>query len=84
MCGRHWRMVPRAIQSSVYAAYRPGQCEDKRPSESWHLAADAAIASVALQERKLDTDQAVKWLQRHGPVDAALIETVRRAGHGLR
>ena len=50
MCGRHWRMVPRILQRAVWAAYRPGQCDDKRPSEAWHLAADAAIGSVARAE----------------------------------
>ena len=37
-------------QRAVWAAYRPGQCEDKRPSEAWHLAADAAIGYVARAE----------------------------------
>lgn len=51
MCLRHWRMVPKDIQRKVWAAYRPGQCNDKRPSEEWHLAADAAILAVAQKER---------------------------------
>lgn len=44
-------MVPRDIQRRVWATYRPGQCDDKAPSESWHEAADAAIAAVALKAR---------------------------------
>jgi hypothetical protein len=43
-------MVPQVIQRAVWAAYRPGQCDDKRPSEAWHLAADAAIGFVARAE----------------------------------
>ena len=51
MCLRHWRMVPKDIQRRVWATYRPGQCDDKRPSEAWHEAADAAISAVANRER---------------------------------
>lgn len=47
MCLTHWRLVPRGIQVKVWAAYRPGQCDDKDPSEEWHAAADEAIAAVA-------------------------------------
>jgi hypothetical protein len=47
MCWRCWRQVPKKIQMAVYAAYRPGQCNDMDPSEEWHIAADAAIGYVA-------------------------------------
>jgi hypothetical protein len=50
MCLRHWRMVPRKLQEAVWRTYRPGQCDDKDPSEAWHEAADAAIAAVAAKE----------------------------------
>ena len=46
-CRGHWFRVPRKIQRAVWAAYRPGQCDDKNPSVSWHEAADAAIGYVA-------------------------------------
>ncbi len=52
MCRDHWRRVPRVIQGAVWDAYRPGQCDDKRPSEAWHEAADAAIGFVAQEERR--------------------------------
>ena len=52
MCLPHWRMVPRGIQRVVWSTYRPGQCDDKRPSEAWHQAADAAIGFVARIEGK--------------------------------
>ena len=52
MCGPHWRLVPRVIQRAVWAAYRPGQCDDKHPSKEWHQAADAAIGYVARAEGK--------------------------------
>lgn len=50
MCLAHWRCVPKPIQRAVWATYRPGQCEDGHPSNSWHQAADAAIGFVARQE----------------------------------
>ncbi len=52
MCKRHWRMVPLHLQQAVWATYRDGQCDDKNPSEEWHVAADAAIAFVAKKDRK--------------------------------
>lgn len=52
MCRRHWRMVPIELQRAVWAAYRRGQCDDKRPSEAWHDAADAAIKFVAELESR--------------------------------
>lgn len=50
MCRRHWAMVPANLQRAVWNTYRPGQCDDKQPSQAWHAAADAAIASVAAAE----------------------------------
>jgi hypothetical protein len=52
MCGRHWRRVAKNIQRAVWRHYRPGQCDDKRPSKEWHQAADAAIGYVAFNEGK--------------------------------
>lgn len=52
MCRRHWFMVPRPLRARVWATYRPGQCDDKAPSEAWHAAAVAAIAAVAEKEGK--------------------------------
>lgn len=50
MCFVHWSRVPQIIQAAVYRHYRPGQCDDMRPSRAWHLAADAAIGAVAARE----------------------------------
>lgn len=52
MCPRHWRMVPGHVQRRVWATYRRGQCDDKRPSQEWHQAADAAIGHVAGLEKR--------------------------------
>ena len=50
MCRAHWARVPRKIQQAVWRNYRPGQCNDREPSEAWHVAADAAIGAVAAKE----------------------------------
>lgn len=54
MCLKHWRAVPKDVQRAVWRNYRPGQCDDKDPSQAWLEAADLAIVHVAVQEgRKL-------------------------------
>jgi len=49
LCFPHSKAVPAKLQRRVWETYRHGQCDDKRPSEEWHEAADAAIAAVALR-----------------------------------
>jgi hypothetical protein len=66
MCIRHWRLVPTELQRAVYTHYRDGQCDDKQPSQAWHLAAAAAIGYVALHERKPITMNEMKALVRRG------------------
>lgn len=51
MCYKHWRMVPKKIQVLVWKYYRPGQCDDKRPSKEWMKYADMAIDAVAEKEK---------------------------------
>lgn len=50
MCLRHWRMVPKALQAQVWATYRPGQEIDKRPTQEYLTASNAAIDAVAKKE----------------------------------
>lgn len=57
MCGRHWRMVPPALQRAVWATYRDGQENDKQPSQQWFLAAETAILAVAVREGRLTEKQ---------------------------
>lgn len=52
MCVRHWRMVPANVQRAVWRTYRQGQCDDKRPSDAWHVAANAAVGAVATLENQ--------------------------------
>lgn len=55
-CARHWYMVPPRIRSRIWAAFRPGQCDDKRPSKEYLEAARDAVVAVAEQEgREPDT-----------------------------
>jgi hypothetical protein len=75
MCAAHWRMVPSGMQGRVYAAYRPGQCDDMSPSARWVAAAKEAIAAVARREgvptsainRELRTwDEFLRVIRREG------------------
>ena len=50
MCLAHWRTVPRTIQRRVWAAYRPGQCDDMKPSPEYCIAARAAVVAVAARQ----------------------------------
>lgn len=51
MCLKHWRMVPRLMQSRIWATYRPGQEIDKNPSGEYLDAQSAAVRAVAARER---------------------------------
>jgi hypothetical protein len=52
MCAMHWRMVPAALQSAVWDAYRPGQEIGNAPVTATYLsAAKAAIDHVDHRER---------------------------------
>ena len=66
MCKPHWFKVPRAIRNAVWLAYRPGQCDDMRPSREWHVAADAAIGFVARREGKPITPAEARALEGFG------------------
>jgi len=78
MCAAHWRMVSRVNQRAVWAAYRPGQCDDKRPSGGWMSAADAAIAEVAVKEGKQAELDA--WNAKQ----ARIVEAFKRLAEGLQ
>ena len=50
MCRRHWYMVPKPMRDEVWRTYRPGQEDDKAPSDDYLMAMDAAIRAVAEKE----------------------------------
>jgi hypothetical protein len=52
MCKAHWRKVAPHLQRAVWDGYRPGQCDDKRPSKAWLDAADAAIRFCSAERRE--------------------------------
>lgn len=66
MCKRHWFSVPHNIRRAVWTHYRPGQCDDKRPSREWHRAADAAIGAVAKKEGRPLLKEMVEALAFYG------------------
>jgi hypothetical protein len=52
MCLKHWRMVPKLVQDLIWAHYRPGQENDKRPSADYICTAFVSVSCVALKEGK--------------------------------
>ena len=57
MCRAHWFMVPAVLRRAIWAAYRPGQEDDKQPSAAWMDLADAAIQAV----ERLETQIEIRW-----------------------
>ena len=49
-CKRHWFMVPKPIRDRIWASYRPGQCDDWKPSRAYLEAAREAVITVAAKE----------------------------------
>lgn len=66
MCYAHWIMVPPKLRRAVYDAYRDGQCDDKRVSDKWIKAADAAIGYVAALDGQPLRVAEVTALTEHG------------------
>lgn len=50
MCARHWRMVPRKQQLTVWRVYRPGQEIDKQPSAEYLAVTMLVKADLAMSE----------------------------------
>ena len=49
-CAKHWFMVPKRIRDRIWATYRPGQCDDWKPSREYCMAAKEAVIAVAKKE----------------------------------
>jgi len=56
MCAKHWRMVPKAVQTRVWANYRAGQCDDWQITHEYAEAARAAVRAVAEKERRTEDE----------------------------
>ena len=54
MCPRHWRMVPKAMQDAVWAAYTPGQERTGFPSEEAMERYLAATRAARVHVRDLE------------------------------
>ena len=52
------------MQYQVYKYYRPGQCDDMQISREWLIAADTAIAHVAVKNGFISEEQAAKMIAR--------------------
>jgi hypothetical protein len=74
MCRAHWSKVPENVQRAVYATYRRGQCDDKRPSREWHEAADAAIGYVAEAEGQKFNVAEARAMAAHGVASQRVID----------
>jgi hypothetical protein len=48
-CSQHWFRLPRALRDRIWRAYRPGQENDMRPTESYMEAAQAVQDWIASQ-----------------------------------
>ncbi len=70
MCLKHWKLVPRVTQLMIWAEYREGQEEDKRPSRIYLIVQRAAIAQVADREGRID-DARATWTEAAAMVLAA-------------
>jgi len=53
-CARHWKMVPRKTQVTVWNNYRPGQEIDKKPTLAYLAIQQTAVGEVAEKEGYLD------------------------------
>lgn len=60
MCLRHWRMLPKKMQITIWNEYRPGQEIDKRPSLTYLLAQSGAVAMVAEKEGREEDARAAR------------------------
>jgi hypothetical protein len=69
----HWKMVPRRLQRALWAAYRPGQEDDKDPSAEYLRAAASCIRAVAEKEGfppadiDAECDLYLSWADRLDP-----------------
>jgi hypothetical protein len=46
-CKKHWYMLPDHLRAEIWAAFRPGQEQDKRPSPRYRQAAKTVEAWIA-------------------------------------
>lgn len=80
MCLRHWKMVPKNIQSAVWAEYRPGQELDKMPSEDYVLVQRSAVWAVFVAEGKCTWPEVPEVGSRAFLIGPAVLHSTRTKG----
>lgn len=50
LCRHHWVQLPQKLKDLIWKHYRPGQCDDMKPSIEYCLAAIACIVWTAMHE----------------------------------
>lgn len=56
MCRKHWLMIPVAMRSRLWKAYRVGQCDDWEISHAYADAARVAVRAVAAKENRPESE----------------------------
>ncbi len=64
MCRDHWAKVPRALQTAIHEACRPGSGGDLRASRRWVEAVADAVEDVARSEGRPPANRFRKALGR--------------------
>ena len=64
MCKNHWRSLPWKIKKRVWDTYRPGQCDDMKPSREYCMAAKDAVIFVAVKEGIVPNTELYDFLMR--------------------
>ena len=55
MCRSHWYSLPTQLRNRIWATYRVGQCDDKRPSKAYCDTAIECLIYVAEKEGRVIT-----------------------------
>lgn len=56
MCKRHWFMLPKRIRDRIWAAYRPGQCDDWEISHVYAETAKEAVTWLGQYEGRTERE----------------------------
>ncbi len=67
MCRTHWFSLPKPLRAAIWATYRPGQEDDKHPSDAYCRAAKACVEYVAQQEGRTPDTQLYDFYLRDAP-----------------
>ncbi len=89
MCKHHWSLVPKNVQRAIWATYRRGQEQDKRPSDSYLAVQRVAVSAVAGMEGHYNIafalgQRACQWAWRaDGDKHGTVVTLVQRLVDGL-